>query len=245
MASDLGAPRVLPCGDSAIAVEFGDSVDPRLQERVLGMDRELAEARLPGVIEAVPTYRSLLVHFDPLRVDPEALARVLQEMACRAPRPPRRQPVRWQVPVVYGGAHGEDLETLAAEKGMSPAAFVDLHSARVYVVCMIGFMPGYTYLGGLDPRLAAPRLAEPRTCMPAGSVAIGGVQTSIGSMESPSGWRLIGRTPVRCFQPGRKPTFLFEPGHQIVFEPVAAAAWNALESEAEALRPVAKRVEQA
>lgn len=242
MGREEGFPRFRLCGDSAVSVEFGSGVDSDLHARVMLLDAAIAELDMPGVVEAVPTYRSLLVHTDPELVDHKALAATLRALMSR---PVRRSvsACRWRVPVVYGGAFGEDLAQLAAEREISEEEFVRIHAAAEYTVVMTGFMPGFAYLGGMDPRLAAPRRPEPRPRVPAGSIAIGGVQSSIGSVEAPSGWHLIGRTPVRCFQPGREPLFLFEAGHVVEFEPVPEGAWAELVAVAEAGDLVARRIE--
>ena len=233
--------RIHPCGDSAICVEFGDGIDAAVHARVLALDRALAAGDLPGVVETVPTYRSLLVHVDPLQADHGRLADRLRVLAERpAPAPPA--PVRWRVPVVYGGEHGVDLAPLAGARGMTAETFIRQHAEAVYRVFMIGFVPGFTYLGGLDPRLAAPRRPAPRARVPRGSIAIGGEQTSIGSMPAPSGWHLIGQTPVRVFDAGRDPPCLFAAGDEIVFDPVPDGEWAALDAAAAAGARIAGRV---
>ncbi len=226
-------PRVVPCGDSAMSVEFGDKVDADVNQRVIALDHAVREAALPGVVECVPTYRSLLVHVDPLAVGHAKLSLALARLARDAHAGTTRRR-RWRVPVVYGGDYGVDLEELAALHGLSPGEVVELHAGSVYRVYMIGFMPGFTYLGGLDSRLATPRRTTPRKSIPGGSVSIGGAQSAIGSIPSPSGWQLIGRTPVRCFHPGRDPVFLFEAGDEITFERVRAARWKRLAARSEA-----------
>ncbi|MDE0305081.1 MAG: 5-oxoprolinase subunit PxpB [Albidovulum sp.] len=223
-------PRVLPCGDSALTIEFGNEIDARLNEQVIELDREVRRARLPGVIETVPTYRSLLVHLDPVNSAHADLILTLSRLA-RDVRPQPGKGRRWRVPVVYGGNFGEDLDALAKARGISPEQAIELHSETTYRVFMVGFMPGFTYLGGLDPRLATPRRGTPRRRIPGGSVAIGGGQTAIGSIPSPSGWHLIGRTPVRSFHPDRNPIFLFEPGDAVEFEPFPAEEWERLEAQ--------------
>lgn len=231
-------PRILPCGDAAISVEFGDRIDPGLSARVLALDAALATESVPGVIETVPTYRALLVHLDPLRVDLDRLvARI--EALCRAPPAAGQRPRRWQVPVVYGGAFGMDLEDLAARHGLSLEELVARHCAAVYRVYMIGFMPGFAYLGGLDPALATPRRSEPRLETPAQSISIGGAQTAISSVAGPSGWHMIGRTPARGFMPERDPVFLYAAGDEIVFTPIQPDAWDALDAAAARGEPVA------
>ena len=233
-------PRILPCGDSAILVEFGDRIDVELNERVVALERVVQEFGFTGLVECVPAYRSLLVHVDPLIVDHEEMMAALARLA-RDLQPQEGASRRWRVPVVYGGEHGVDLEPLATRHGISPAVATDLHASTVYRVHLVGFMPGFTYLGGLDPRLATPRRTVPRRRIPSGSVAIGGSQSAIGSIPSPSGWHLIGRTPVRCFDPGRDPMFLFEVGDEVEFKPVAAADWEKLADRSAAGETVAER----
>ncbi|MBS7707120.1 5-oxoprolinase subunit PxpB [Chelatococcus asaccharovorans] len=234
-------PRVRPCGDTALTIEFGETIDPDLNAKVLALDAELTAHPVAGVLETVPTYRSLLVHIDPVIADPEALAADLLAMAANLP-PTGEAVRRWRIPVVYGGAFGVDLADVAARHGLSPSALIDAHCAPVYRVYMIGFMPGFTYLGGLDPRLATPRRSDPRPLIPASSVIIGGAQAAISSIAGPSGWHLLGRTPVRPYHPGRDPAFLIASGDEIVFEPIAEDHWRVLDKAAAAGEPVADMV---
>jgi 5-oxoprolinase (ATP-hydrolysing) subunit B len=230
-------PRILPCGDTALAVEFGTEVDPRLNARVLALDGRLAG--IPGLVEAVPTYRSLLVHYDPVATDFATLSAALLDRARDLPDEPREGRL-WRVPVVYGGAFGIDLEAVAARHGIGPDELVRRHAAPTYRVYMIGFVPGYAYLGGLDPSIATPRRESPRLKVPAGTISIGGIQAVVASIEAPSGWHLLGRTPVRTFMPGRDPVFLIAAGDRVRFEPVEAARWEALDAAAAAGEPVAE-----
>lgn len=231
---------MLPCGDSALAVEFGDRVSAEVSSRVLGLDLRLARRAIPGLIETVPTYRSLLIHVDPAVVDFDFLTAEIHR-ACEVAEEVRAAVRRWRVPVVYGGAFGIDLPDLATGRGMSEAEFTRIHAGSLYRVYMIGFMPGFAYLGGLDPRLETPRREKPRPRIPSQSISIGGVQTAIGTFESPSGWHLIGRTPVRAFMPQRAPPFLYAPGDEIVFEPVPESEWAPLDAAAARGEPVAVR----
>ncbi len=234
----VDAPRLLPCGDGAISVEFGNAIDPALNLRVLALDAALAADPVPGVVETVPTYRSLLIHFDPVETDvPLLVARI--EENCRSASPSRGHVRRWHVPVVYGGAFGMDLDDIAARHGLTPEALIERHASAVYQVYMIGFMPGFAYLGGLDPSLATPRRPEPRMDTPAQSISIGGAQTAISSVAGPSGWHMIGRTPARGFMPGRNPVFLYEAGDEIVFERIAEDDWARLDEAASRGEPVA------
>ena len=234
-------PRVRPCGDTALTIEFGETVDPDLNAEVLALDAELRVHPVAGVLETVPTYRALLVHIDPVLADPAALTAQLLALAAK-PQPAVASVRRWRIPVVYGGAFGEDLADVAARHGLSPSAVIDAHCAPIYRVYMIGFMPGFTYLGGLDPRLATSRRVEPRPLIPASSVIIGGAQAAISSIAGPSGWHLLGRTPVRPYHPGRDPTFLIASGDEIAFEPIAEDRWRVLDAAAAAGEPVAEMV---
>jgi len=235
---ELSAPRILACGDSAINVEFGDTVDAWLNARVLALDAALHAAAPQGVVETVPTYRSLLVHFDPLLVDLPTLIAIISDLGIQLP-PKTDRVRRWRVPVVYGAEFGEDIADLSRLHGLTQAELIARHAGAVYRIYMIGFMPGFAYLGGLDPRLATPRRTQPRPWIPAQSISIGGAQTAISTVEGPSGWHLIGRTPVRGFMRGRDPVFLYDAGDEVVFEPVESVKWAALDAMAERGEPVA------
>jgi len=232
-------PRILPCGDAALTVEFGREIDPAVNARVLALDARVSG--LAGVVETLPTYRSLLVHYDPAAVDFHALAAALLDLAADLPDIAREGRL-WRIPVVYGGEFGVDLGDIARRHGITPDDLVQRHSAPVYRVYMSGFLPGFAYLGGLDPSIATPRRESPRARTPAGTISIGGVQALVASIEAPSGWHLLGRTPVRNFMLGREPVFILEPGDQIVFEPVAAERWEGLDGAAEAGDLVAELV---
>jgi KipI family sensor histidine kinase inhibitor len=234
-------PRFLPCGDSALTVEFGSTVDPELNAKVLALDEALRSQAPKGLLETVPTYRSLTVQFDPAVLDYDVLIRFLTETSAEL-KPRESTGKRWRVPVVYGGEFGVDLESVAESKGLTPHEVIEIFSSAVYRIYLIGFMPGYAYLGGLNPRLVTSRRTHPRPKVPSGVIMIGGEQAGIVPMEMPSGWHLLGRTPVRSYAPERDPTFLFEAGDEIVFEPIDASRWDALEKAALAGEPVAEQV---
>jgi len=234
-------PRFLPCGDGALTVEFGSTIDPDLNGKVLALDALLRASPPAGLIETVPTYRSLSLQFDPTIVDYDGLIRWLEE-ATQGLEPQSATGTRWRVPVVYGGEYGIDLEAVAERHGLTPSRLIELHSGAVYRIYMIGFLPGFAYLGGLDPRIATSRRTQPRPKVPSGSIMIGGEQAGIVPMEMPSGWHLLGRTPVLSYAPERDPAFLFAAGDEIVFEPVDASRWSELERAALAGEPVAEPV---
>jgi KipI family sensor histidine kinase inhibitor len=218
----LTPPRVLPAGDRALVVEYGATIDAQVNARVRGLAATLDATALPGIIETVPTYRSLMVHYDPLRLAVSDLERILltADAGLLDEAVPERRTV--EMPVVYGGEFGPDLADVAAHHGLSEDDVVAIHAASDYLIFMMGFMPGFPYLGGLSPRIATPRLSTPRTVVPAGSVGIAGQQTGIYPTDSPGGWRLIGRTPVRLFDTARTPPVLFEAGDYLRFIPVSA-----------------------
>jgi len=212
-------PRIVACGDSALSVELSDRIDEALNDRVIALAETLTTDPLPGVEEVVPTYRSLMVVYDPSIIRGAVLTHELGKRL-RGLEPSDVTARRFTIPVVYGGQAGLDLEELAAMKGFTPARLVELHSAAEYRVYMIGFAPGFAYLGGLPDILHTPRLATPRQRVEAGSIGIGGKQASINSVAGPSGWRFIGRTPLRLFDPDRAEPFLLRAGDRVRFRPV-------------------------
>jgi KipI family sensor histidine kinase inhibitor len=232
MAAPISPPRLLPSGDAAITVEFARNIDDAANQRVLALDRRLAGEPIEGITETVPTYRSLLVHYDSAKIDFEALSRKLAELSL-APVPTVENARRWRIPVAYGGEHGIDLEDFAKTLRIPPDDVVARHIASEYRVAMIGFSPGWSYLSGLHRSLQMPRRQDPRLLTPAGTISIGGVQTGIQCLAGPSGWHLLGRTPVRTYQLHRDPIFLLEPGDRVTFYAVDAKTFAEQERAAE------------
>jgi inhibitor of KinA len=227
--------RLLPVGEGGLLVELGDAVDADLNARVHALSRAVVRRLGPLVLEVVPSYAALLVVFDPLRIRRERLeARVgalAEGLGAVRAGPPRRVV---EVPVCYGGELGPDLEEVARATALAPEEVIARHAAPLYRVFLLGFTPGFPYLGGMDERLACPRLPSPRLRVPAGSVAIAGAQTGVYPVESPGGWRLLGRTPLRLFDPrpdARRP-FLLAPGDGLRFVPVDRERFDALAREA-------------
>jgi len=216
----LTFPRALPVGDAALALELGDTLDPRTSARVRALDLALLGAPFDGFRESVPTHRSLLVLYDAAVARFSSVARILLSLAASPalPPPPSR---RHMVPVVYGGEGGPDLEDVARERGLAPADVVRRHATTEYTAFMLGFTPGFAYLGLLPEALECPRRATPRIRVPAGSVALAGRQTGIYPVASPGGWQVIGRTSRRLFDPFREEPALFAPGDRVRFVPVA------------------------
>lgn len=225
-----GGTRLEPIADDAWRVVFGASIDDAILARVHALAARLVAHRLPGVVDLVPAYASLGVHFDLQRVDANAVAIWIRDALIHADSGREATSAREvEVPVVYGGAFGPDLVEAAALLGMTEDQLAAQHAAAVYTVAMIGFAPGFPYLSGLPDALALPRLGSPRTRIPAGSVAIGGRQTGIYPRESPGGWRILGRTPLVLFDPQRDPPALLQPGDRVRFRPLDAdtyARWT-------------------
>jgi inhibitor of KinA len=219
--------RIVPAGDSALIVEFEERIDPAVNARALGCAITIQAANLPGVRDVVPTYRSVAIYFDPLRTDSAAMMACVNRAAAQAvpDLAAARAPVR--VPVCYGGELGPDLAGVAAFAGLPEDDVVRLHTRRTYRVFMLGFVPGWAYLGIVDERIAMPRRSTPRVRVPSGAVGIAGVQTGVYPAETPGGWQLIGRTPVKPFDASRADPFLMQPGDAVQFYPIAREEFDA------------------
>jgi inhibitor of KinA len=207
---------VVMLSDSCVAAHLGTAIDPSTNARCIRLADALGRMSLPGVRDIVPAYSSVTVHFDPLTGDASAIGVELERLAdgLVAPDEERRT---IQIPVVYGGAEGPDLAAVARFADFSEAEVVHLHTLKPYRVYMLGFLPGFAYMGAVDARIAMPRLDTPRLKVPAGSVGIAGVQTGIYPCESPGGWRIIGRTEVRVFDANRADPFLLRAGDFVKF----------------------------
>jgi KipI family sensor histidine kinase inhibitor len=210
-------PRFLPGGDKALFVEFGNEISLELNRRVRNLKLAIEKETIPGGIETVPAYRSLLVYFEPLTLSATDLRQTLLRLTQKPLESELTKPRQIEIPAVYGGEFGPDLEFVAGHNKLSVNEVIQIHTGTPYLIYMIGFLPGFPYLGGMSPRIAAPRLDTPRTRIPAGSVGIAGTQTGIYPTASPGGWRLIGRTPLKIFDPTRTPPALFQAGDYLKF----------------------------
>jgi inhibitor of KinA len=223
--------RVLPAGESALIVEFGAAIDPVLHDRVLALDAALAAQPLDGVLETVPTYRSLMIHFAPRRWSHQALAEALHARAAPA-RDARTGVQRWIIPACYEEVCAEDRDEAARALSLPPEKIGELHAAATYRVYMYGFAPGYVFLGGLPKELGISRRATPRPPIPPGALLIAGGQALIAHLPMPTGWYQIGRTPWKTFDIGREPPVLLQAGDQVRFEAIDAAHFERLREEA-------------
>ena len=222
--------RLLIAGDCAITVEFGNRINPLINRKVVSFREVLEEKRPYGYLESVPSYRSVLVYFDSDKVYPDefcaVLSRIIENLAIS-----RREKARLQIiPVCYGGDFGPDLPFVSKNSGLSVEEVIELHCSADYLIYMLGFTPGYPYMGGLDERLSMPRLDTPRKSVPAGTVAIAGNQTGIYSLPSPGGWRLLGKTPLSLFNPKNDPPALLKAGDYVRFRAVDKQEYLRLET---------------
>lgn len=221
--------RYLPFGDSALLIEFGDTVSLETNRRVLALDEAVSKAGIRGVEELVPTYRSLLLRYDPSKVGYEQLVFEVRDLEKLLEKPENHsRGRRIIVPVVYGGEYGPDLNYVAEYHGLTEQQVVRLHSDREYRVYMIGFVAGFPYLGEVSDEIATPRLETPRIRVPAGSVGIAEKQTGIYPCEAPGGWRLIGRTPLKLFAPSQQPPALLVHGDTVRFKPIPEKEYETL-----------------
>ena len=224
--------RFLPAGDSAIAVEFGREIDLTINNQVAAMrtviEAAIDEGKLKGIVELVPTYGSLLVVYDQLAVGYAGLIEQLKILAegLEGVEIPDREVV--EIPVVYGGEYGPDLSIVAQLNSLSEDEVIKRHSEAEYPIYMLGFVAGFPYLGGMDKSIAAPRKQTPRLKIPAGSVGIAGQQTGIYSVESPGGWQIIGRTPLKLYDADGEKPILLRAGQSIRFKPITEAEYEAM-----------------
>ncbi len=225
--------KLLPAGDAALVVELGDTIDRKLSAWVLALAHRLNAARLHGIIETVPTFRSLLVSYDPQVLPPASLAAHIEQMMqglSISERPGRA----WSLPVCYDPALAPDLDEVAQRTGLSPAQVIERHSTIDYHVYMLGFLPGQAYMGDVPSELALPRRPTPRTQIAAGSLAIAAAMTCIFPLATPCGWHLIGRSPVALWQSSPEPRAMLAPGDVVRFAPVSLREYEGLLAQAAA-----------
>ncbi len=227
------AVRLLSGGDAAFTVELGNAVDPAINARVHRLDGAIAAAKLPGLIETVPTYRSILVTYDPMVAEREALVAAITRIESALPEGATTVSPAWMLPVAFGGRHGEDLDDVARATNLTTDEVIRLHGAADYRVYMIGFSPGYSYLGGSPPALHLPRRESPRLMTPAGTFMQGGAQAGFSPFAIPSGWHLLGQTPVRLFDRRRADPFLLKPGDRVRVVSITSLEYDRLSSIAE------------
>jgi inhibitor of KinA len=225
--------RVLAAGDTALVVEFGEEIDRKISTTVLALARRLNAVRLDGIVETVPTFRSLMIHYDPLRLPVEELSDLITGLM-RGLDTTEAVGRRWRLPACYDASVALDLNDVAARIGLSPSQVIERHSAVTYHVYTLGFQPGFAYLGDVSPELVLPRREIPRPKIPAGSLAIAAKMTAVYPLECPAGWHLIGRSPVPFWEPPPKAAALLAPGDKVTFMPISLREYEKVLAQAAA-----------
>lgn len=209
--------KLLTAGDSSILLQFGNTIDPAINRKIAATVQLMREQHINGVTDVIPAFCSLLINYDPRVISYEQIKRRMEALVKIDVTAGDTRKRVFEIPVCYGGEYGPDIRNIADHAGLSVEEVIQIHTSRDYLIYMLGFLPGFTYLGGLDERIHTPRLANPRIRIPAGSVGIGGSQTGIYPMDSPGGWQLMGMTPVKAYDPDREVPILVEAGDYIRF----------------------------
>lgn len=221
-------PRFLLAGDRALLVEFGAAIDPEINRKVRQISLALERMPIDGVTEVVPTYRSILVFYDPFETNPEKLRKEILDREDRLETGEISPPKTIEIKVAYGGDFGPDLEFVAQHNGLTPEEVIQIHTSRTYLIYMLGFTPGFPFLGGLSERIFTPRRENPRALVPAGSVGIANNQTGIYPIDTPGGWQIIGRTPVKLYDPTGSPPILLRPGNYLRFTRISVEEFQGI-----------------
>lgn len=225
--------KILTAGDSSLLIEFGNEISPEINRRIAAVVELMREQHIEGVVDVIPAFCSLLVNYDPRVIRYEKMKKRMESLLRVDIKVGEGRRKIFEIPVLYGGEYGPDLGAIAEHAGMSEDEVVKIHSSQDYLIYMLGFLPGFCYLGGLDERIHTPRLANPRLKIRAGSVGIGGSQTGIYPLDSPGGWQLMGMTPVKTYDPEREVPILVEAGNYIRFVPVDEAEYKRIQAQVE------------
>ena len=224
--------KILNAGDCALVAQFGDAIDPAIYAYVKGLKKALTEKKLEGIVEMVPTYRSLMIHYDPFLLSSQRLADWVEKLAAEGGADEGEPRKTITIPVVFGGQWGPDLDYVAEYHHLTPEQVIELTCSRDVLVYMLGFTPGNPYIGGMPEELVTPRLSSPRLKIPAGSVGIGGQQLGVYAVDSPGGYQLLGRTPLRLYDPARgSKAVLLEAGEYIRFRRIDETEYKKIEQE--------------
>ena len=237
-------PTISPVGDRAISIDFGQVIDPTINRHIRQTIERIKELQLDGIIELVPTYCALLVEYDALLYSYSEICNIIEPTFEEGMANTTNELVTVvEVPTVYGGEFGPDLSFVASHNHLSEDEVISIHSGTDYLVYMLGFIPGFTYLGGMDLRIATPRLSSPRTLIPAGSVGIAGEQTGTYPSDSPGGWQIIGRTPVTMYDMSKAQAALLNAGDYVRYVPIDESEFHRIKSLGSDYVPVIREVE--
>ena len=224
-------PTISPVGDCAISIDFGQVIDPKINRHIRQTIERIQELKLDGITELVPTYCALLIQYDAMLYSYSDICNLMEPLLEPSATDDANERVTViEIPTVYGGEFGSDLGFVASHNNLSEDEVVSIHSGTDYLVYMLGFIPGFTYLGGMDPRIATPRLSSPRTLIPAGSVGIAGEQTGTYPSDSPGGWQIIGRTPVTMYDMSKEQAALLSAGDYVRYVPIDEAEYNRIKA---------------
>lgn len=223
--------KIKAVGDKAITVEFSNEISEAVNQKVTQLNQKILKGSLSGIEATIPTYRALLIQYEPLEIGYELLKNKLEVLLDEYVDIRSSKSKVYVIPVCYGGDYGPDIERVASTNGLSCDEVITMHSERDYRIYMLGFTPGFPYLGGMNPALETPRLTQPRIKIQAGSVGIAGKQTGIYPIDSPGGWQIIGRTPLKLFDSERKPSILLESGAYIRFKAIDASTYERIAVE--------------
>ncbi|MDN5331519.1 MAG: inhibitor of KinA [Tepidanaerobacteraceae bacterium] len=226
-------PKILPAGDRAIVVEYGDEISEECNAKVLNLCNFMKNSKVDGIISMIPTYRSLLIKYNPLKIDFEKISEYVKAASNEKAGEYAFKPKVIEIPVTYGGEFGPDLDFVAEYHKITPEEVIRIHVEPLYRIYMLGFTMGFAYLGGMSEKIATPRLETPREKIEAGSVGIAGSQTGIYPLDSPGGWRLIGKTPVKLYDPKRENPILLEAGNYIKFVRIGPDEFFSIKEEVE------------
>jgi len=222
--------KYLIAGDRAIVIEFGDEIEEQVNSKIRSLTVAIDQEGVIGINETIPTYRSLMVIYDPMIMELDELIGVIKSIITRMHELKLPEAKVIEIPTLYGGEYGPDIEYVADHNKISIDEVIKIHTEMEYLIYMIGFTPGFPYLGGMSDKIEAPRLQNPRTKIPVGSVGIAGKQTGIYPVESPGGWQLIGRTPVKLYDPYRKDPVLLNAGDYIKFVQIDESEFKNIEA---------------
>ncbi len=237
-------PTISPVGDRAISIDFGQVIDPKINRHIRQTIERIKELQLEGIIELVPTYCALLVEYDAMQYSYSEICNIIEPTLDEGMTDTTNELVTVvEVPTVYGGEFGPDLSFVASHNHLSEDEVISIHSGTDYLVYMLGFIPGFTYLGGMDPRIATPRLSSPRTLIPAGSVGIAGEQTGTYPSDSPGGWQIIGRTPVTMYDMSKVQAALLNAGDYVRYVPIDESEFHRIKALGADYIPVIREVE--
>ncbi|NLY45411.1 MAG: 5-oxoprolinase subunit PxpB [Tissierella sp.] len=212
--------KFIPAGDKSLVMEFGNSIKPEINAKISNMVKSLDKLKIVGISEIIPTYRSILIIYEPLVIGYSTLVSSLKKIEKDLGKANSSKTRIVELPTVYGGEYGPDIEFVAKHNNLTIDEVIKIHSSTDYLLYMLGFTPGFGYLGGMSEKIETPRLQVPRTKIPAGSTGIAGKQTGIYPIDSPGGWQLIGRTPAKLYDPLSDPPVLLNAGDYIRFIPV-------------------------